>query len=176
MLVIEVEKFTVFFFCAWSVHGQGRGCVKINNMFPCLVVTFSVILARQLIHANDMLIVNRAMFIWMTALILNPIIYSVCSHQYICCYSPWLLLLFFTTNQLLECVLQLSHASTLSSTFVHFIILLKKKKERKKSYKNLSNCQTLVTSVHAKLFILHLHQLNLVSLSLITNSAYSIHF
>lgn len=36
--------------------------------------------------------------------------------------------------------------------------------KRKEKNKKLSNCQTLVTSVHAKLFILHLHQLNLVSL------------
>lgn len=58
------------------------------------------------------------------------------------------------------------------STFTHSVILLEKER---KTYKNLSKCQTLVTSVHAKLFILHLHQLNLV-FGLITNSAYSIHY
>lgn len=47
------------------------------------------------------------------------------------------------------------------STFAPFLILLRKEQ---KIFKNLSNCQTLVTSVHAKLFILHLHQLNLVNL------------
>lgn len=42
-----------------------------------------------------------------------------------------------------------------------FLILLRKDQ---KIFKTPSNCQTLVTSVHAKLFIRHLHQLNLVNL------------
>lgn len=50
------------------------------------------------------------------------------------------------------------------SDFIFLTLAICPKKKKEKNYKNLSNCQTSVTSVHIKLFILHLHQLNLVIL------------
>lgn len=84
--------------------------------------------------------------------------------------QPQFMPLFFTTNQPPNsnyriCGLLLGHVFMYLALFFYcsaaFFIILQ---FLKKIYKNLSNCQTLVTSVHAKLFILHLHQLNLVSL------------
>ena len=50
--------------------------------------------------------------------------------------------------------------------FFVLILLRKQQQQQKKVYifNSLSTCQTLVTPVYAKLFILHLHQLNLVNL------------